>query len=108
MYDKLLIKNGRINNMEISKSREGDICFLGELNIYNVKEVKSHLDNILKENPAKIRLDLSGIKDIDTSCIQLLLSLKKLAKSKGIDYKLVNPSEVVKEAFRLAGMLKKE
>jgi anti-anti-sigma factor len=94
--------------MEIIKNADGIIYLKGELNIYKSKELKKYLENELKKSPKQIKLELSGVTDIDTSCIQILLSLKKLAKTENIYYKLINPAIVVKEAFKLAGLIKKE
>lgn len=92
--------------MEFTKLKDGTVKLEGDLNIYVAKELKEKLQEVFNKNK-KIRIDLSEITDIDTSCIQILLSLKILAKNNKIDYKLVNPSPVVKEAFKLSGILKK-
>ncbi len=92
--------------MEIKIGKNNHVKVSGELNIYIVTEFKKILSDFLSKNPKSFIIDLSDVKDIDTSCIQVLLSLKILAKKRNMGYKLVNPSNIVIEAFNLTGIMK--
>ncbi len=94
--------------MDVKYGKNNSVKISGELNIYVVNELKTVFLEILSKKPKSLKVDLSDVTDIDTSCIQVLLSLKILAKKSNIDYKLVNPSSIVVEAFVLTGIMKKK
>ncbi|BDU71299.1 STAS domain-containing protein [Mesoterricola silvestris] len=55
----------------------------GELTIYHAAEARQRLGEELSADPA-LELDLSGIEEIDTAGAQVLLWLKREARSLGL------------------------
>lgn len=72
------------------------------LDIASVAEARDHLLQILGSGD-RIRIDLSSLTEIDTSGVQLLLSLRKEALAGGKECRFVHPSPPVEDAFRILG-----
>ena len=72
----------------------------GELTIYRADEIKSLLLAALAE-PGDLELDLSGVSEIDTAGLQLLMLAKKTALTGFTALHLVGHSAAVVEVFEL-------
>jgi anti-sigma B factor antagonist len=48
-------------------------------------------------------LELSGVNELDTAGVQLLLVARAAARARGHELRLVNPSAVVREVFATLG-----
>jgi len=75
-----------------------------ELTVYNVEEVINQLKAFIKGRKKDLLLDLSEIEDIDTSGLQLLVSLQKYGDSKDCDCK-IRISKDMRELFAKYGAL---
>ena len=73
----------------------------GEMTIYRATELKQAL---LLAEPAPIEIDLSGVTDIDTVGVQLLMLAKRTAQASGRDLRLVAHSPAVTDVFELLGL----
>lgn len=75
----------------------------GEMNIYKASELKQAL---LSAIPAggTLEADLSGVTEMDSAGLQLLMLAKKTAQSRGGDLKLVNHSPAVVDIFELLNL----
>jgi len=73
----------------------------GELTIYSATEARDRLAEHLDRKPAPPDLDLSGLEEIDTAGIQVLLWLKREAARRDRALALVNHSPAVIEVFDL-------
>ncbi|ACB36051.1 anti-sigma-factor antagonist [Leptothrix cholodnii SP-6] len=69
----------------------------GELSIFRATELKQ----ALLAEPAATEIDLSGVTDIDTAGLQLLMLAKKHARRSGREVRLVGHSPAVIELFEL-------
>jgi anti-anti-sigma regulatory factor len=69
----------------------------GELTIFRAMELKP----VLLAVPPVDEVDLSGVTDLDTAGVQLLMLAKKTARAAGRDIKLVAHSPAVLEVFEL-------
>lgn len=69
----------------------------GEFTIYRAMELKSAL---LAEPPVTV-IDLSGVTDLDSAGLQLLMLAKKTALAHGRDVHLVGHSPAVLDVFEL-------
>jgi anti-sigma B factor antagonist len=69
----------------------------GELTIYRALEHFEMLRNALDSGAAVVRVDLSGVSEIDSSGLQLLLLLRKQAQARGMKLAVVQASPVVRE-----------
>ena len=73
----------------------------GELTIFRAEEIKQ----ALLAAPAAQEVDLSGVTDIDTAGLQLLLLAKRSALAQQRALRLIAPSAVVAELFELLGLV---
>ena len=69
----------------------------GELTIFRAIELKQ----ALLADPAPLEIDLSGVTEIDTAGVQLLMMAKKAAQRAKRELRLVGHSPVVLEVFEL-------
>ena len=69
----------------------------GELTIFRAMELKP----LLLAAPPVTEIDLSGVTDLDTAGVQLLMLAKKTALTQGRDVKLVGHSPPVIDVFEL-------
>ncbi len=78
----------------------GKLCLDGELTIYRAGEIKETLLALLEGEPTPL-LDLSGVSEIDTCGVQLLLAAVAEAARRQGRLQFSQPSAAVVEAFRL-------
>lgn len=81
----------------------GEHCCLaidGELTIYSVAELKAGFAG-LAPSCAEIEIDLSGVTDIDTAGLQLMLMAKRI---EGRNVRFINHSEVVLELLEISNL----
>jgi anti-anti-sigma factor len=92
--------------MEI-RSEQHDACLRlhpsGEMSIYSAAEFKPALLHALGQSD-EIEIDLSGISEIDTSGVQLLMLMKREAAAAGKALRLAGHSPAVLEVFELLGL----
>lgn len=72
----------------------------GELTIYRAAELKAQLLEAL-EGAGALEVDLSGVTEIDSAGVQLLLLARRHAQSLGRELTLRAPSAAVLEVFEL-------
>lgn len=72
----------------------------GEMNIYRAAELKQELLAPLAPG-ATVEIDLSGVTDLDTAGLQLLMLAKKTANATGAELRLVAHSPVVVDVLEL-------
>ena len=72
----------------------------GEMTIYLAAELKQ----ALLAEPAPCEIDLSGVTDIDTVGVQLLILAKREAQASGRELRLVAHSPAVTDVFELLGL----
>ncbi len=91
----------RLNGPDTSFS----INLSGELNIDNAKDLYEQFCSAI-ENHDHIDLDISGIKKIDLSVLQLLFSFKKEAYLKNTTIRITGPVEDnIKTVLKISGLL---
>jgi anti-sigma B factor antagonist len=69
----------------------------GELTIFRAMELKP----AMLPTPPLTDIDLSGVTDLDTAGLQLLMLAKKAAQTEGRELRLVGHSPAVLEVFEL-------
>ncbi|MED5621997.1 STAS domain-containing protein [Ideonella sp. BN130291] len=72
----------------------------GELNIYRAAELKAQLLAALDGAPA-LELDLSGVTEIDSAGVQLLMLARRSALARQRALRLVGHSAAVNDVFQL-------
>jgi anti-anti-sigma regulatory factor len=73
------------------------LCIEGELTILRAAELKG----VLLDDPPPTEVDLSGVTEIDTAGIQLLMLAQREARSGGRSLHLLSPSVAVSAALDL-------
>ena len=80
--------------------QNGSVRLQGELTIYHAAEIKQPLIAKL-ETTRDLEIDLSGIVEIDTAGVQILILLKKEADRLGKTLRLAAHSQAVVEMMNL-------
>ena len=73
------------------------LCIEGELTIFRAMELKP----AVLPTPPLTEIDLSGVTDLDTAGVQLLMLAKKTAVAEGRELRMVGHSPAVLEVFEL-------
>lgn len=81
------------------------IRLIGELDHHHAPKTRDQLDAMMmNEQCDKLIINLSGLTFMDSSGIGVLLGRYKLAKARGIEVTLENPSVHVDRILRMAGI----
>lgn len=86
-----------------AKSKTSVLRIRGEMNIYRAAELKQTLLEPL-EQPGALDVDLSGVTELDTAGVQILMLAKKTALAKGRELHLIAHSQPVLEVFELLNL----
>lgn len=76
----------------------------GELTIYRAAELQQQLQAALQHGGGSLEVDLSGVTELDTAGLQLLIALKKSAQEAGGQLSLTGHSAAVIEVFELCNV----
>jgi anti-sigma B factor antagonist len=85
------------------ESAPATMTIQGELTIYRAAELKQELLAALAA-PAALEIDLSGVTEIDTTGLQLLMLAKKTAQAQQRELRLVAHSPAVINVFELLNL----
>lgn len=83
--------------MDILKQQHGTQtihCLQGEVTIYDAAPLQAALLSALNES-APLTLDLSGVDELDTAGVQILVALKRSAQACGKALVFLSPSPAV-------------
>ena len=86
---------------ETKRKGHCELRLSGELTIYAAAEAKARLGPYLEAAAEPLELDLSGIEELDTAGVQVLLWLKREAERKHRPVCLASHSQAVIEVFDL-------
>ena len=79
------------------------VSLAGELDLYNAHEVREALLECCAENPARLIVDLSGVKFIDSTALGVLIEARtKLANRRG--FLLAAPGLETRRALEISGL----
>ncbi len=86
-----------------AKKTDGILCvsIKDDMTIYNAGALKETLLGYCHPGTQELQLDLSGVAEIDSAGLQLLLLLKAEAQQRGFTLRLLKHSEAVIEIFEL-------
>jgi anti-sigma B factor antagonist len=76
----------------------------GELTIVTVAEQNQRLQALLT-GEAAVAIDLSGVTEVDTSGLQILLLARREAERIGLPLQFHSPSEAVRAVLDLTGLM---
>jgi anti-sigma B factor antagonist len=86
---------------ETTRGDQPTLKLSGELTIYAAAEARQQLAERLVRKPTLAALDLSGLEELDTAGVQVLLWLKREATARDRALVLVNHSPAVIAVFDL-------
>lgn len=86
-----------------SQAKAASLVIDGPLSIYNAAEHMGRLINALAAATA-LDVDLSGVEDIDTAGLQLLLLLKREGQRTGKAVRIVGHSPAVRSVIDFCGL----
>jgi anti-sigma B factor antagonist len=88
--------------IEVKQQNKGvaHVAVNDEMSIYTAQEQKNVMSELLKINK-ELHIDLSGVCEIDSAGLQLLLFLKREAVERDIKLSLVQHSQAVVEVIEL-------
>jgi len=86
------------------KTRTRILSIQGEMTIYRAEELKQTLLDSLQQ-PGKLDIDLSGVSEIDTVGVQLLMLAKKAAQDRQSELCLIHHSPAVLDTFELLNLV---
>lgn len=85
------------------KSKAAALRIEGEMSIYRAAELKATLLAPLEQDGA-LEVDLSGVTELDTAGVQLLMLAKNTAREKQSELRLIGHSAAVLEVFELLNL----
>jgi anti-sigma B factor antagonist len=90
--------------MKLTRTREDEVTHLmiaGEFDATTVSEVRSTFDEVVAEKPARVRLDLSALRLLDSSGVGAIVSLFKRVRAGGGQFEVANVRGQPLEIFRV-------
>lgn len=84
---------------EVEK-RSGVIRIRGEMTIYSATAVSDGLFAAIEGEPL-VSIDLSGVSEVDTTGVQILLMAQRSCASRDVSFATVNSSDAMREALGL-------
>ena len=84
--------------------RDELLCAVGEMTIYCAQSMKDQLLPPAVGIDRDLLLDVSGVTELDTCGVQVLLLMQRLAMAEQRTLQLVEPSPAVREALGLCGL----
>ena len=83
---------------------DGRLAISGELTVYTAPELKERVLKQLKRRQRPPLLDLSGVAEIDTAGVQVLLLAKRYCEATGGQFEIDAASDAVRDALQLCGL----
>jgi anti-sigma B factor antagonist len=94
--------------LEVSSDQRGDtlvVTVSGELDVSTAPVLQRELDRLAAEEPTDaLRLDLSALRFMDSTGLQLVLSTANKATEEGRRLELVRGTNSVQRVFQVAGL----
>jgi anti-sigma B factor antagonist len=83
------------------------VVIAGDLDVATLSILRRELSNVLRQHPARVEMDLSGLDVIDTSGVKLLISFFKSLDTQGGLLKVCGPRDqrLAIKLPRLRGLL---
>jgi anti-sigma B factor antagonist len=87
------------------ESIAGGVRVTGEMTVYTASQIKQPLVDATTGGPETILLDLSGVSDLDTAGLQLLLLIHREVLASGRNLLIGPESTIVRDVLTLCGAL---
>jgi anti-sigma B factor antagonist len=76
----------------------------GELDLSVADQLRDLLDDRITGGTPRIRIDMGGVRFIDSRAIGVLIGAQKRAESAGGGIRVLNPQPTVRKAFDILGL----
>jgi anti-sigma B factor antagonist len=96
-----------VNLLDVTSDWDGDqlvITVTGELDVSTAPILQREIDRAAEEPPETLRLDLSALRFMDSTGLQLVLSTDSKTRAKGRKLELVRGPQTVQRLFQVAGL----
>lgn len=87
----------------MQQAKQSELLLSGELSIYDVAELKSALSAALAASET-VEINLSGVDDLDSAILQVLVAAKLQADRDGRQLRLTDQGEASKNTLELTGL----
>jgi anti-sigma B factor antagonist len=84
---------------------EASISLTGELDLSGARQLEARLDEVEREAPARLVIDLGGLAFIDSTGLRLLLQADARARERGCELLLRRGQPSVQRVFEVTGAL---
>ena len=81
------------------------IALAGELDLAGARQLEARLDEVERENPQRLVIDLGSLAFIDSTGLRLLLQADARAKERGCELLLRRGEPSVQRVFEVTGAL---
>jgi anti-sigma B factor antagonist len=81
------------------------IALAGELDLSGARQLEARLDEVERERPARLIIDLEGLAFIDSTGLRLLLQADARARERGCELLLRRGEPSVQRVFEVTGAL---
>ncbi len=82
-------------------SARAPLALEGELTIYGAAELQARLLAALADAPGGLDIDLSGVTELDSAGVQLLMATRRAALASGRTVTLCAPSDAARDVLAL-------
>jgi anti-sigma B factor antagonist len=83
-----------------------DVVLLGEVDFTNASEtIDAIRDAVTREQPIRVRVDMSDVTFLDSSGVAVLVNAKRAAEAVGASYRVERPNQKVLDQLRMMGLL---
>jgi anti-sigma B factor antagonist len=93
--------------LKVTTRSRGDhtvISVAGEIDLYTAPRLQSELVAAMKENPARLIVDMSGVDFCDSTGINVLLAAHRDARERGAELQLAGPGSATRKVLQVTGL----
>ncbi|HSL58172.1 MAG TPA: STAS domain-containing protein [Acidimicrobiales bacterium] len=97
-------------SLRVSTTRDDDggvvtVTPVGDLDLHTTDQLSDELEGVMAGDPvARIRLDASLLRFVDSAGLRCLLTTRTLAEARGIRFGVVAPSRALQRVLEMTGL----
>jgi anti-anti-sigma factor len=80
------------------------LTLFGELDVVSAPKLERMLSEVLGQPHARVMLDLTGLRFVDSAGVSVLIKAKQQAETDGVTLVLRRPTEQLERVFALVGL----
>jgi anti-anti-sigma factor len=93
----MVIKTGEYNENAV-------IAIEGDINVYNIKDVKQKIEAVLSTTPKGLYIEVSGMETVSSVAIAVFFTAKRSMEATGRKCFLVNVNDDIKAVLKLSAI----